>query len=159
MQLADNNQIKNNKIKLCYYGFFIYLSKGNSYSGNDIMYSTYGFNFNFPSSSNNIHHNNLISNGFNAWDENKNTNTWDDGKKGNYWGDYKAKYPNAKRIWLKGIWNTPYDIPEKENQDRYPLIKPYIKNKEKTVNHIRINLLGKILDFFPIIKKIFKINF
>ena len=155
LQLANNNVIKNNKIRLSYYGCFVYLSNNNIFSGNNILYNTYGICFNLPSNSNNIHHNNLIDNGFNAWDENKNTNIWDDTKKGNYWGDYTVKYPDARRIWLKGIWNTPYDIPDKDNQDRYPLIRPYISSKEKTVNLIRINFLIKFLDCFPILKKLF----
>jgi hypothetical protein len=87
----------------------------------------------------------LFYNGFNAWDENDKTNTWDNGKKGNYWADYSKKYPNAKRIWLKGIWNTPYEIPEKENVDRFPLIIPFSHSKEKSFNLILFNLLEKII--------------
>jgi parallel beta-helix repeat protein len=158
MQLADNNDIKNNEIQKSYYGCFIYLSNSNIFSGNNILYNTYGIRFNLPSTSNSIHHNNLIYNGYNAWDENENTNAWDDGKKGNYWGDYTQKYPNARRIWLKGIWNTPYEIPSEENQDRYPLILPCISFKEKTANLIRINLLEKILDYISILKTIFKMK-
>jgi parallel beta-helix repeat protein len=154
LQLANNNDITHNKICRCYYGGYIYLSDNNIFTGNNILYNTYGLLFNLPSNNNKIHHNNLIDNGYNAWDENENTNSWDDGKKGNYWGDYKEKYPNARKIWLKGIWNTPYDIPEEENQDRYPLIKPYVRNKGIIASRIQMNILEKILDFFPILKKI-----
>ena len=156
LQLSNSNDIKKNKIHKNTYGSFIYLSNSNTISGNNILYNTYGIRFNHPSNSNNIHHNNLIDNGYNAWDENENTNTWDDGKKGNYWGDYTKRYPNANRIWLKGIWNTPYDIPGEDNQDRYPLIKPHISFKEKTVNLTHINFLEKIFDCFPMLKQLLR---
>jgi parallel beta-helix repeat protein len=138
LQLANSNNIKNNKVSINTYGCYLYLSNSNIFSGNNILYNTYGILLDIPCNSNNIHHNNLIDNGFNAWDENKNTNTWDDGKKGNYWGDYTKIYPNAKKMWLKGIWDTPYDIPIQDNQDRYPLIRPSISSKEKTINLIGI---------------------
>ncbi len=43
---------------------------------------------------------------------------------GNYWDDYKEKYPNARRIWSKGIWNNPYEISGGNNKDKYPFINP-----------------------------------
>ena len=152
MQLADENEIKNNKIQNNYYGFYISVSNINIFSGNNILYNTYGIYFNIKSFDNIIHHNNLYYNGFNAWDENEKTNIWDNGKKGNYWADYTKKYPNAKRIWLKGIWNTPYEIPEKKNVDRFPLIIPFSHSKEKSFNLIRFNLLEKLSNFYLIIK-------
>jgi len=129
MQLADNNDIKNNKISISFYGCFLYLSDGNTVTGNDILYSTYGIRLNFPSNNNNIYHNNLIANGYNAWDENGNTNIWDDGKKGNYWSDYKQKYPDAKMKLFKGIWDTPYEIPNGLNKDMFPLLKKWSKSQ------------------------------
>ena len=152
LQLANSNEIKQNKIRSNYYGCFIYLSDSNTFSGNNILYNTYGIRLNYPSNSNNIHHNNLIYNGFHGWDENEQTNTWDDGKKGNYWGDYTERYPDARRIWLKGIWNISYDIPDNDNQDRYPLILPNINSKEKTFNPIYFSFFKKILNYFPILK-------
>ncbi len=134
LQLADKNDIKNNDIKSNNYGCYLYLSNTNICFGNDISYCTYGLSFNYPCNDNIIHHNNLIGNGYNAWDENEKTNFWDDGEKGNYWADYEDKYPNAKKIWLKGIWSIPYDIPYIENEDRYPLILPHISSNEKTKN-------------------------
>jgi len=140
LQLADNNNIKNNKIRISYYSCLIYLSNSNNFTENNIFYSTYGICFNFPSNSNNIYHNNLIDNGYNAWDENGNTNTWDDGKKGNYWSDYKEIYPDAKRKPFKGIWDTPYEVPDGNNKDMYPLLKKWSKSlsnympKNKSLN-------------------------
>ncbi len=149
LQLADNNKIKNNNIHKNSYGCYLYLSNINTLFGNNILYNNYGIMFNFPSDSNTIHHNNLIDNGYNAIDENDNANIWYHVKKGNYWGDYTKLYPNAKKILLKGIWNTPYEIPNQENKDEYPLIRPVILSKEKTGNLIFIRFLEKILDFIP----------
>jgi len=153
LQLADSNNIKNNEISSSNYGCYIYLSNSNNFLANNILYCTYGLNFNYPSKSNNIHHNNLLANGYNAWDENEKTNVWDNGKKGNYWADYEEKYPNAKKLWLKGIWSKPYDIPYVDNQDRYPLILPYISSNEKTTN-IHISLLKKNIDSILLLKQL-----
>jgi len=150
LQLANGNEIISNKISINTYGCFIYLSNSNTFSRNNIMYNIYGIRFDYPSNSNSINYNNLIYNGNNGWDENENTNSWDNGKKGNYWGDYILRYPNAKRVWLKGIWDTPYDIPILDNQDRYPLIRPFINSKEKSVYLIQFNFFN----YFPILKQL-----
>ena len=151
LQLADNNKIKNNNIRRNSYGCYIYLSNLNTLFGNKILYNSYGIVLNFPSDNNSIYQNNLIDNGYNAWDENDNSNTWHFGKKGNYWGNYKKLYPNAKKILLKGIWNTPYEIPNKENIDGYPLLRPVILSIEKTGNLILARFLEKILNFLNVI--------
>lgn len=129
------------------------MSNSNTFSGNNILQCTYGFRFNYPSNNNKIHHNNLITNGYNAWDENEYTNNWDNEEKGNYWADYEEKYPNAKKIWLKGIWNKPYDIPFVNNQDRYPLIFPHIRSNEKTIK-IFASFLQKNLESYSFFKQI-----
>ena len=49
-------------------------------------------------------------------------NQWDNGSVGNFWDDYEEKYPDA--IQKDDIWDTPYNIPEKNNMDNYPLVKP-----------------------------------
>jgi len=154
LQLADNNKIKNNNIRKNSYGCYIYLSNINSLFGNNILYNNYGIIFNFPSDSNTIYHNNLIDNGYNAVDENENSNIWYFEKKGNYWGDYTKLYPNAKKILLKGIWNTPYEIPNKENKDEYPLLRPIILSRNKTGNLIFIRFLERILIFIHFVNKL-----
>ena len=147
----------NNQFEL-YYGIYITSSNNNIFLANNLNYNSYGIYLNTPSSGNIIHHNNFYYNGFNALDETENINLWDNGKKGNYWGDYKEKYPNARIIWLKGIWNTPYEIPNKENKDRCPLIIPHINLKEKKVKVSSINFFVKILDNYLILKIFFKID-
>ena len=121
---------------------------------NNIYYNNYGIDLNLPSNNNIFYQNNFISNGLNAWDENKNSNNWDNGKKGNYWSNYQNRYPNAKIIWLKGIWNTPYRIrPYEEDYDKYPLIKPHVISKRKTVKNVYIAFLEKNYSFL-ILKQI-----
>ena len=159
MQLADENDIKNNKIQNNYYGFYLSLSNVNILLGNNLLYNSYGIFLNNPCTDNMLYHNNLYYNGYNAWDENENTNSWDDGKKGNYWTDYTKKYPNARRIWLKGIWNIPYEIPEKGSKDRFPLILPYSCSKAKNLNFLQINLLEKISGLYLILKTKYQIKF
>jgi parallel beta-helix repeat protein len=41
---------------------------------------------------------------------------------GNYWDDYIESYPNANQN--NGIWDTPYEIPETNSIDEYPLVDP-----------------------------------
>ena len=54
------------------------------------------------------------------------TNTWDNGypSGGNYWSDYEDKYPDAGEIDESGLWDTPYVIDEK-NQDNYPIVPEF----------------------------------
>ncbi|MEM0253453.1 MAG: NosD domain-containing protein [Candidatus Bathyarchaeia archaeon] len=89
----------------------------------------------YDASNNHIHHNNFINNTaeapdvkpFPPWvpEEPKppGFNTWDDGREGNYWSDYGLKYPEARKLMGRGVWDTPYFI-SKNNQDNYPLINP-----------------------------------
>ena len=154
LQLAYNNNIKNNNIRRSYYGFFIYLSDNNTFEGNDILYNSYGIRFDLPSNSNSIYHNNLISNGYNAWDENGNTNKWDDGKKGNYWGDYKVRYPDAKMKPFKGIWDIPYEVPDGNNKDVFPLLKKWSKSLSIYISksnspYFNFNLFRWLFEQFP----------
>jgi parallel beta-helix repeat protein len=50
-------------------------------------------------------------------------NVFDNGSIGNYWSDYTTKYPNAKEIGNRGIYNTPYVI-DGNITDNYPLTTP-----------------------------------
>ena len=149
LQLAYNNKIKNNNIRRNIYGCYIYLSDNNAFFSNNFLYNDNGLTLNLPSVSNTIYQNNFIVNGFSAWDKNDNSNIWYNSKKGNYWSDYTKRYPDAKKIFLRGIWNTPYEIPNKENKDEYPLVRPSIFSNEKTNNLIFIRILEKIQEFFP----------
>ena len=148
-QLANNNKIKNNYIRKNSYGCYLYLSNINTIFLNNIFYNSYGIILKSPSDNNTIYYNNLIGNGYNAWDENEKTNNWYNIKKGNYWGDYKIKYPDAKKKLLKGVWDKAYEIPNKQNKDVYPLLKPIILSNEKTKTQVLINFLKKLLTLTP----------
>jgi len=58
-------------------------------------------------------------------------NYWNDSypSGGNYWNDYAGEDeyhgPNQDLPGNDGIGDTPYDIPEGNNQDMYPLMEPY----------------------------------
>jgi len=155
MQLAYENRIKGNRINQNAYGFDVYLSDSNIFSSNVIKYNAYGMLFGVPCRENKIHHNNFIDNSVNAQDENPDTNVWDDGRKGNYWSDYNSLYPDASRIWIRGIWNIPYDIPGEENQDLYPLILPSVISRVRSIDLLDFNILktnGFLFSFFRFLK-------
>jgi len=140
-----NNTITNHDygIIICYSGNF------NTVYNNVITKNNLGIYIHDSSSSNKLYHNNLIENTLNADDEC--TNTWDNEGKGNYWDDYEERYPDAHKKWLKGIWDTPYDISGGDNQDRHPLIKPYSKSKSY-VNSLLLQLLENHSHLFPILR-------
>ncbi len=82
-----------------------------------------------PCFGNFIFHNNFINNTSHqalvaSWEPS--INTWDDGypSGGNYWSDYLSRYFGAQELDDSGIWDTPYNIDE-TNQDNYPLIEPW----------------------------------
>jgi parallel beta-helix repeat protein len=103
---VPNNVITKNNIVENDYGIYITISDYYGYSNDSLIY-----------------YNNFINNTQNAYDECD--NMWDDGKKGNYWSDYVEKYPNAHKLWLKGIWDTHYEILGGDDKDTCPLIKQW----------------------------------
>ncbi len=114
-----NNNVSNNT-----YGINLDSSSNNTIVGNTILNNNeYGIRLDTLSTSNTIYHNNFVNNTANAIDDAYNT-SWDNGRFGNYWDDYKTLYPDAHRMWLKGIWNQPYVISEGV-QDNFPLIVPH----------------------------------
>jgi len=164
MQLFDssNNEISYNEIKYnSRNGIKILSSCENTIKNNNISSNNhYGISIeiysgvpSYPSNNNLIYHNNLINNTDDSYDEC--TNIWYNTiiAEGNYWDDYEEKYPSAKKLWLKGIWDTPYDIPGGDNQDRYPWIKLDGKSKNKAVNTPILNFLEQ----YPILHQLFQL--
>jgi parallel beta-helix repeat protein len=131
---SSNNTISYNIFSDNSDGIYLsYFCNNNNILGNVLLDNTfYGIYIQSSNSDNVIYFNNLIGNGQNVHDESN--NIWDDGWNGNYWDDYEERYPYTRKIWLKGIWSAPYDIPGGDNKDRYPLFKPYAKSDIKIKN-------------------------
>jgi len=65
-------------------------------------------------------------------------NKWDNGIIGNYWDDYNGTDNDGD-----GIGDTPYPIPNGNNEDRYPLMEPY-KNQPPEAPFIDGPKKGKV---------------
>lgn len=120
---SDNNIISGNIISENNYGIRILgsESKNNKLFGNTIMNNTRGILCCCSANNNVIYYNNFKQNSeYSAKDEV--ANQWDNGNLGNYWEDYMEKHPDA--IQIDGIWDTPYNIPDEDNIDRFPLVSP-----------------------------------
>jgi parallel beta-helix repeat protein len=103
----------------------------------------------FGSNNNIIYLNNIINNSNNSYDECN--NTWDNGEFGNFWDDYREKYPFARKMRLKGIWNTPYEIPGGENKDMFPLIKQWPDAVSKISPYNQNVWFQRGIDRFPLL--------
>ncbi len=143
VQDSSNVSIINNEIKQCTYAVALELSTNClidynllsdisqigillEHSPNNIIRSnTIGFcslrniYLHLNSDFNTIVNNNFLGAGWEtAYDTG--SNTWDDGESGNYWIDYTGSDEDGD-----GIGDTPYNISGGDNQDNYPLIKPW----------------------------------
>jgi nitrous oxidase accessory protein NosD len=100
------------------------LSNNNIVNNNNIQNLDIGIKIINSSSNNSIYHNNFfINNTESAYDEG--INIWDNGypSGGNYWNNNVGVDANHD-----GIVDTAYNITGGNNQDRYPLIEPYVKS-------------------------------
>jgi len=121
--IITGNIILNNSI-----GMHIFWSFNNTITGNIISDNSVGVRMDEETSNNMIFHNNFIGNTqqvVGAWTLGY-PNSWDDGypSGGNYWSDHEERYPDAIELDGSGIWDTPYEIDE-NNQDNYPLMEPW----------------------------------
>ncbi len=94
------------------------------------------------SSDNLIYHNNLIDNANQSFDDS--ANSWDNGYPlgGNYWSDYtdvdEKSGPNQDQPGSDGMGDSPYDILNGSNKDRYPLMSPFVAPPQHEGNEIPI---------------------
>jgi parallel beta-helix repeat protein len=127
--LVTDNLIEDN-----YKGIDLLMSMGNNtFVGNTVKTSIwYGVEIIY-SSNNTIFHNNFIDNNQSTYSTGS-INAWDNGWEGNHWSDYMGV-----DLDHDGIGDSPYTIfsTTAPNQDRYPLMIPYIAgdyNHDGTVN-------------------------
>jgi len=136
---SQNNRIYGNNITNNGTGMYIWDSSNNTIYRNHIANNGCGIHIiglGGEVANNLIHQNNFVNNtadvpGYwhmivfeEVWVPPQ-RNVWDDGKEGNYWSDYVTRYPNATGTDGSGIWDTPYNISE-NNQDNYPLMNPVV---------------------------------
>ena len=100
-------------------GIDIWQSCNNNTIKNNLIFNN-EIGIQLSSNNNLLYHNDLIKNNENAIAIHN--NTWDNDypSGGNYWSDY-----TGEDIDGDGIGDTHYPIPGGDNQDRYPLMKPY----------------------------------
>lgn len=167
---SNNNIISGNIIKLnSENDFYKWISSGinlhwknsnNMISSNNII-SNKNYGIRIVGGNNTIYHNNFINNGENAFEKHC-YNVWDDGVYGNYWSDYKNRYPSARKIWSKGIWDTPYDIKDEDNKDNFPLIWQWPKSRTRTITRTQTTIhpiIQWFLERFPILEKLLTIGY
>jgi len=126
--IISGNHIKANDES----GIFLDVAFNNNISGNSLTNNWHGI-YLYESSNNIIYHNNFINNTQQIYDDSwvfpdvpPSISIWDDGypSGGNYWSDYEEKYPNATELDGSGIWDTPYEIDD-NNQDNYPIVPEF----------------------------------
>jgi len=137
---SQNNTISFNNIKENgWSGIGLYFSSSNNISENYIENNYYGITF-FDSQNNSILHNSFISN-TNQTSSDISPNVWNDSypSGGNYWSDhnntdlYSGSYQNL--TGSDGICDIYYTI-DVNNQDNYPLTKPYGGSQDIGVTNI-----------------------
>jgi parallel beta-helix repeat protein len=123
---SSNNTITGNRLEHNEFGLALREhSKHNTIVGNTISGNTYKGVLLTVSSSNTFYHNNF-DNGLNVYDSGqvRSSNVWDNGEEGNFWNDYDGPDANGD-----GIGGCPY-IVYLNNQDSYPLMKPWEPDNE-----------------------------
>ena len=142
---SSGNAIINNSISNTWHAVSFFYSSNNTITNNYINNNGYGI-WLYDSSDNKIYHNNFVENTQHIYDSSiecpeypLSINIWDDGypSGGNYLSDYTGvdvkSGPNQDQPSSDGIGDTPYII-DANNQDRYPLMKPWPSAETATIN-------------------------
>jgi parallel beta-helix repeat protein len=103
------------------HGIYICDSVNNTIIGNNITRNPANGIYLYYSQNNTFVHNNFLCNTNPVYDVGDLSNIWDNGVEGNYWSNYEDKYPDSVEFDTSGVWNTPYVLDGK-NQDNYPLV-------------------------------------
>ena len=124
--LIENNEITNYNKNLSKFlqlnekvGISLDIAYNNTIVNNTISnISGKGIQLSYLCENNTMYYNNFINNTENTNDSGN--NSWDNGQHGNYWDDYNQSDKNND-----GIGDIPYEIPNGNNKDKYPLMMPY----------------------------------
>lgn len=129
MYQASHCQLLDNDLSYNAIGLYMYSSSsceiaGNSLTNNGIA----GIQFDGTSASNNIHHNNLVSNSAHVVGFAAAGNTWDSGYPGggNYWSGHSSmdlfSGPDQDIPGSDGVCDSPY-VMDADDTDRYPFVE------------------------------------
>jgi parallel beta-helix repeat protein len=151
-----DNEIFVNNLEENTYGIVAVYSSSNTVFGNNIENGWLGIYLE-RSSNNRIFHNNFLNNSRQTYSY-ASTNIWDDGHAsgGNWWSDYTGEDlyggPYQNITGSDGIGDTPYVI-DANNQDRYPLMNPFVLlgdlNHDGATNILDVVILGKAYGSYP----------
>jgi len=123
---TTNSTITKNNIKNNIHGIYLSRSSNNTVNENNITANAGNGIYLYYSSNNTFFHNTFTNNTNQVYNVGVLINVWDNGVEGNYWSDYEDRYPNAIELNGSGIWDTPYVIDGK-NQDNYPVVPEFPK--------------------------------
>ena len=127
---SSGNYFSKNIVNWNLYGFLIAESSGNFIFENEIRGNIRGIELTENSDNNKFYHNNFYSNDEDNAYDNCN-NIWDDEypSGGNYWDDYTGSDNDGD-----GIGDSSYNIPGDGNEDRYPLMSPWVGDENQPPN-------------------------
>jgi len=157
LAFTRNSYISNNTLTNNSYGMYLVGSSNNSISRNNISANFEGIRL-FHSSSDKIFNNNFIDNSIQT-DCYDSTEVWDNGypSGGNYWSNYIGvdvfSGPHQNETGYDWIGDSPYTIDE-NNQDKYPLMYPFVPEMEE----IRIAYRNLLLEYYEILSDLDTLN-
>ncbi|HDL85329.1 MAG TPA: DUF1565 domain-containing protein [Candidatus Acetothermia bacterium] len=129
LYFSHDNQILQNTLVKNDTAIWLDASNNSDIIGNDISSNHMGAYLDLGSQGNLLYNNAFVNNTHNA--HSVSVNSWDKDGVGNYWSDWKAVDANND-----GIWDSPYVIRSKGDQDNFPLVKaPQEQGKSKAATN------------------------